>query len=167
MKTLDYEYMGELLKMAQAGNKNAFAELYAATFAGQYEYAFECLGSDDLAKIALRKIYARVLSEIQSLQTPQLFMAWLNRVSFQVCFDMKKTKDSCELGDCTMRIGKNQYSLRQVMNLPLTESQVLIQHYYQKLPITENGRNLNISNASVKRYLSTGRAHLKKLMQHA
>jgi DNA-directed RNA polymerase specialized sigma24 family protein len=51
------------------------------------------------------------------------------------------------------------------MNLPLTEAQVLIQHYYQKLPLSENGRNLDISRASVKRYLRTGRFHLRRLLR--
>jgi DNA-directed RNA polymerase specialized sigma24 family protein len=51
------------------------------------------------------------------------------------------------------------------MNLPLTESQVLIQHYYQKLADRESGRNLDISRAEVKRYLRTGRSHLRKLLQ--
>jgi RNA polymerase sigma-70 factor (ECF subfamily) len=166
MKTLDYEYLGELLRMAQAGNRNAFAELYAATYSRQYQYAYEYLGSEDLAKIALRKIYARVLREIQSLQTPQLFMAWLNRISFQVCFEMRENKDYCGFDSCTFKVGNNKYSLMQVMHLPLTESQVIIQHYYQKLPMKESGRNLNISNSSVKRYLRTGRTHLKKLTQN-
>lgn len=166
MKTIDYEYLGDLLKMAQGGNHNAFAELYAATYNRQYEYAFEYLGDKDLAKIALRKIYARVLKEIQSLQKPQIFMAWLNRISFQVCFDMKKKSDSEGLENCMLKIGNSQYSLLQLMYLPLTESQVLIQHYYQKLPISENAENLNISTASVKRYLRTGKTHLKKLMQN-
>jgi RNA polymerase sigma-70 factor (ECF subfamily) len=169
MKTLDYEYLGELLRMAQTGNKNAFAELYTATYSRQYEYAFGYLKNEKLSKEALRRIYTRALREIHTLRTPQLFMAWLNRISFQVCFELKQKKSyfgmNLEMENTMLRIGARQYSLNQVMKLPLTESQVLIQHYYQKLSINEIARNLDISRASVKRYARTGRMHLRKLMQ--
>jgi DNA-directed RNA polymerase specialized sigma24 family protein len=165
MKTLDYEYLGELLRMAQAGNRNAFAELYMATCSRQYEYACRYLASEDMAKEALRRIYTRALREIHSLQTPQLFMAWLNRIGFQVCFEMQREQSPSGEQDAAVRIGGRLYSLNQVMNLPLTESQVLIQHYYQKLADRESGRNLDISRAEVKRYLRTGRSHLRKLLQ--
>jgi DNA-directed RNA polymerase specialized sigma24 family protein len=51
------------------------------------------------------------------------------------------------------------------MRLPLTEAQVLIQHYYQKIPVRESARSLDVSKNSVNRYLHIGRLHLKKLMQ--
>lgn len=151
--------------MAQTGNKNAFAELYTATYSRQYEYAFRYLDSADLAKEALRKIYTRALKEIQSLQTPQLFMAWLNRISFQVCFEMQNLSDSSENEKVMLKIGVSRFSLNQIMHLPMTESQVLIQHYYQKLPTREIARNLDITPASVKRYLRSGKFHLIKLLR--
>jgi RNA polymerase sigma-70 factor (ECF subfamily) len=165
MKSLDYEYLGELLRMAQTGNTNAFAELYTATYSRQYEYAFRYLESVDLAKEALRIIYTRALKEIQTLQTPQLFMAWLNRISFQVCLEMQEKRNSSKADNVRLKIGAGTYNLNQMMHLPLTEAQVLIQFYYQKFSIKEIAHNLDISTASVKRYLRSGRFHLKKLLR--
>jgi RNA polymerase sigma-70 factor (ECF subfamily) len=165
MKSLDYEYLGELLKLAQSGDSTAFAELYAATYSRQFTYAYQYLDSEYLAKDAVRKIYTRALKEIHSLQTPQLFMAWLNRISFQVCYEMMRQKDSPGMENDMVKIGAAQYSLGQIMRLPLTEAQVLIQHYYQKIPVRESARSLDVSKNSVNRYLHIGRLHLKKLMQ--
>jgi RNA polymerase sigma-70 factor (ECF subfamily) len=170
MKMLDYDYLGELLKMAQGGDRTAFAELYAATYSREFTYAYKCLDDEELAKEAIRKIYNRALTEIQSLQSPKLFMAWLNRISFQVCYDiqayydMQGDKDSAGLGDDLIQIGSSEYSLNQIMRLPLTEAQVMIQHYYQNIPIKESARNLDISPNSVRRYLYIGKTHLKKLL---
>jgi DNA-directed RNA polymerase specialized sigma24 family protein len=163
-KTFDYEYLGGLLEIAQAGNRTAFAELYAATYIHSYEYAYRYLQDEMLAKEALRKIYATALREIQSLRTPELFVTWLNRISFQVCFEIQKKPGDADLKEEMIPIGSRRYSLNQVMRLPLTEAQVLIQHYYMKLPIRENAKNLDISRASVKRNLRIGRLHLKKLL---
>jgi RNA polymerase sigma-70 factor (ECF subfamily) len=170
MKTLDYEYLGELLKKAQTGDRTAFAELYAATYSREFTYAYKFLEDEELAKEAIRKIYNRAWREIQSLQTPKLFMAWLNRISFQVCYeikayyDMQKQTDSFGLGDDLVQIASGEYSLNQIMRLPLTEAQVMIQYYYQKIPIKESAKNLDISPNSVRRYLHIGKTHLKKLL---
>jgi RNA polymerase sigma-70 factor (ECF subfamily) len=163
-KRSDYEYFGELLKSSQMGDRTAFAELYAATYSRTYEYAYRFFDNEELAKTALRGIYAQALREIQSLRTPELFMAWLNRISFQVCNKMKAGGKENAGQEELLRIGMHTYSINQVLRLPLTESQVLIGIYYQKLTIRENARLLDISRAAVKRNLRLGRLHLRKLL---
>ena len=38
MKSLDYQYIGQLVSRAQKGDNEAFAELYAATYQRQYQF---------------------------------------------------------------------------------------------------------------------------------
>lgn len=163
-KRSDHEYFGELLRVAQLGNRTAFAELYAATYNQTYRYAVRFLKDQTVAKDALRNIYAEVLREIQGLRTPELFMTWLNRISFQVCYEMQRRQEGEEDPDEMVLIDGRRYSLKQVLRLPLTESQVLIGYYYQKLSIRANAKNLDISRSEVKRNLHLGRIHLKKLL---
>lgn len=182
MATLDYEYLAELVKKAQRGDNNAFAELYAATYQRQYRYSYKYLRDEHLAQDALQDTFIQALNSIQNLQNPELFVAWLSRINFRVCFDIKKKQREDLMDEETMqkvnevyvsdlnvedeiiRIDSRQYIMNQVMNLPLTESQVIVQHYYQKLKINEIAQNLDISRSSVKRYLRSGKEHLKKLL---
>ena len=182
METLDYEYLGGLVKKAQTGNSNAFAELYAATYQQQYKYSYRFLKDEYLAQDALQETFIQALKNIQTLQNPELFVAWLNRINFRVCYDMKQKEkndimdendvqmaekyvaDKEQPEDEIIRIDSHRYILNQVMNLPLTESQVVLQYYYQKMTLDEVGRNLGISRSTVKRYLKSGKEHLKKLL---
>ena len=43
MPALDYSYMAELVVNAQGGDSDAFAELYAATYQKQYQFAYSYL----------------------------------------------------------------------------------------------------------------------------
>lgn len=155
MKTLDYEYIADLVKRTQDGDSNAFAELYAATYQRQYRYALKNLGDEDKAKQVLQESYVQALNKIHTLQNPELFVAWINRITFR-----NSTQNLTDL----VSIGRKKYSLSQILALPLTESQVLIQHYYQGFITMEIARNLEISRNSVKNYLRTGRKHLRKLL---
>lgn len=182
MATLDYEYLAELVKKAQVGDNNAFAELYAATYQRQYRYSYNYLRDEHLAQDALQDTFIQALNNIQTLQNPELFVAWLNRINFTVCYDMKRKMRDDVVDDETIRyvkermdesnsveeeiikIDSSQYIMNQVMNLPLTESQVIVQHYYQKLSLVEIAKNLDISRSTVKRYLKSGKKHLRKLL---
>lgn len=182
MTTLDYEYLAELVKKSQSGDNNAFAELYTATYQRQYRYSYKYLRDEHLAQDALQETFVQAFRQIQTLQNPELFVAWLNRINFRVCYDMSKKQHDDVMDDETVRkvntemqsrqnvedeiveIDSRRYIMNQVMNLPLTESQVIVQHYYQRCTLAEIGNNLDISRSTVKRYLRSGKKHLHKLL---
>ena len=56
--------------------------------------------------------------------------------------------------------------MRQVLNLPFTESQVIFLKYYQNMKLEDIAKMLDISRSSVKRYLVSGRRRLKQLIEH-
>ena len=55
-------------------------------------------------------------------------------------------------------------TVRQVMNLPVVESQVILMKYYQEMTLDEIGDCLNISRSTVKRYLRAGKKHLQQMI---
>lgn len=65
-----------------------------------------------------------------------------------------------------IRIDEKEYLMRQVLNLPFTESQVIFLKYYQNMKLEDIAKMLDISRSSVKRYLVSGRRRLKQLIGH-
>lgn len=179
MENLDQSYLNDLVLKAQQGSSNAFAELYAATYQRLFAYSYRYLRDEHLAQDALQETFIRVLKGIGKLQNPSLFIAWLNQISFHVCFDMQK--EQSRHGDQTgneimetipsrtgipedvVEIDYKRYVMQQIEKLPVEESQVVIMKYYQDLTLDEIGEMLNISRSTVKRYLKSARKHLENL----
>lgn len=166
MKNLDYQYIANLVVKAQSGSSDAFAELYAATYQHLYRFAYEYLGNEYLAQDALQQIYIRALQEIHILNDPNLFLSQLNQIGYRVCFNLlkKQSDSSSDPENEIVTIDGNAYTVRRIMNLPFTESQVLLMKYYDHMKNGNIARLLNISRSSVRRYLNRGRRRLKQIL---
>ena len=183
MEILDYTYLNDLVIKAQRGSSNAFAELYAATYQRQYAYSYRYLRDVHLAQDALQESFVRALKSIGRLQNPDLFIAWLGQINFRVCYDLKQRQDrEISAGSAqdlephgsyspyglpeeeVLAVDNKNYILRQVMNLPLMESQAILMKYYQEMTLDEIGDCMNISRSTVKRCLRAGKKHLQKML---
>ena len=184
MAQLDYQYLGELVKMVQQGDSNAFAELYAATYQRQYGLAYSYLKDDFLAQDALQDTYITALQNIHTLRDPKLFVSWLNQINFRTCFKINEkqkryNQETAEYNaedfalhtdvddnpeSIVLNIDEESYIARQVLDLPFSESQALILRYYKNYTIDEAARIMGCSRSSVKRHTASGLARLKKLL---
>lgn len=187
MANLDYQYIAELVKRAQAGDSNAFAELYLATYQRQYRFACIYLRNPDMAQDALQDTYVSVLKNLTSLEDPGLFISWLNQITFRICFNMQKKQrkfheemsnyEELQYTDLpqrepgpeehVIRIDQKDFIIRQVLSLPFTESQIITLRYYNNLTIKAIADLMEMSQSSVKRYLSKGRRKLEALLDTA
>lgn len=61
MESLDYKYIANLVTRAQAGDSDAFAELYAATYQRVYMFSYRYLRDEYLAQDALQETYILAL----------------------------------------------------------------------------------------------------------
>lgn len=195
MATLDYNYVADLVLNAQAGDSDAFAELYAATYQRQYHFAYTYLKDEYLAQDALQETYIVALKNLSKLKDPMLLIAWLNQINFRVCFRLQKKRkrydaelidydstdeetDSIQTDlaphivqrsmnpeDLVVRVDSREYIMNQILKLPFTEAQVVILKYYQNLKVGEIARLLDISRSSVNRYLSSGKSHLEQIFR--
>ena len=50
MAELDYDYIAKLVRKTQAGDSDAFAELYAATYKKQYYFTYQYVKDSYLAQ---------------------------------------------------------------------------------------------------------------------
>lgn len=195
MPALDYNYMAELVVNAQSGDSDAFAELYAATYQKQYQFAYSYLKDEYLAQDALQETYIIALKELSKLKDPMLLVAWLNQINFRVCFQLhkKQKRYDAEIGgyyevdpdreqlpansqitlssssanpeDMVVKVDSREYIMKQIMKLPFTEAQVIILRFYRSLKYNEIAELLEISQSSVKRYLNSGKEHLANVLQ--
>ena len=185
MASLDYKYIAKLVEKAQMGDSDAFAELYAATYQRQYHFAYRYLKDEYLAQDALQETYILALKNLSKLKDPTLVIAWLNQINFRVCFNLnhKQQRYNREMNDyetvitskdrvsssnpeaAVINIDSREYIMNQILKLPFTESQVIILKYYQNMKIDEIAKLMDISRSSVKRYLSSGKSRLEKILQ--
>lgn len=165
MDKLDNKYLSELVIKAQAGSSNAFAELFTATYQSQFAYAYKSVQDKDRAKKILKDTYGRALKEIHKLTEPEVVLAWLYRLCFQVTQELQGK--SGDLIDDSMTIDGTTYYVAQLTkNLPLTEAQVLIMHYYQYYSLKEVAKMLDLNKSGIRWSLRSGKGHLHQLMRH-
>lgn len=184
MAELDYKYLAELVLRAQEGDSDSFAELYLATYQQQYRFSYRYLRDEFLAQDALQETYVLALRNITSLRDPHVFVSWLNQINTRVCFSIFRHEKRQELqkerfdlleisnretrGDLdspelrAIKQDEQEWLIKQVMQLPFSESQVIILRYFRGMKLEEVADMMQISLSSVKRYLESGRRKLAK-----
>lgn len=184
MKEPSIQYLAGLVIRARQNDSDAFAEVYALTYNKTYNYARHYLRDDFLAQDAVQEIYISALKNLDKLNDPTLFIAWLNRISFHVCYDIsQKSNTGHTISDPEiLEIVPDEYldsnpessyqkkdehaRLNNAMDsLPFHEKQVLTMRYYNSLKLEEIAAAMDISRSSVKRYIASGREHLKLLLK--
>lgn len=189
MNSLDYKYIAQLVIRAQMGDSDAFAELYAATYQRQYLYSLKYLRDEYLAQDALQETYILALKNLTKLKDPTLVISWLNQINFRVCYNMhlKQQRYNQEMNvteedlenvtsdvtsqatatpeDSVVLVDSRRYLINQILNLPFTESHVILLKYYRNMKLEEIAQLMDISRTSVKRYLKAGRERLAKVLQ--
>lgn len=186
MAELDYKYLAELVLRAQEGDSDSFAELYLATYQQQYRFSYRYLRDEFLAQDALQETYVLALRNITSLRDPHVFVSWLNQINMRVCFSIFRHEKRQELqkerfdlleirnretrGDLdpelrAIKQDEQEWLIKQVMQLPFSESQVIILRYFRGMKLEEVADMMQISLSSVKRYLESGRRKLAKKMK--
>lgn len=185
MSEINTSYIAGLVLRAKANDSDAFAELYALTYNKIYNYARHYMKEDHLAQDALQETYILALKNLNKLNDPSLFIAWLNRIAFNVCYDMnnKNKQNSNQLvgneefeniEDTSLQENPEalyqqkeiNHSLNEALEeLPFYEKEVIIMRFYNDMKLNEIADSINISLSSVKRYLASAQKKLKKILK--
>lgn len=186
MADLDYNYLAELVLRAQEGDSDSFAELYLATYQQQFRFSYRYLQDEFLAQDALQETYILALKNMTTLRDPHVFVSWLNQINMRVCFSIYRREKRQELqmeryellnvwnienrGDLdspefrAVKQDEQERLIKQIMQLPFSESQVIILRYFRGMKLEEVADIMQISLSSVKRYLESGRKKLAQKM---
>ena len=129
--------------------------------------------ADDLAQEALVRAYVASGSFLGLSK----FSTWLLRIAYNCYIDYHRKSeintvsvDNCQAtsaisedyADQSFRFQQLYYALD---NLDEKEKAVIVLHYFEDKSIKEIASILQIASGTVKYYLSTGRNHLKELLQ--
>lgn len=183
MKELDHGYIAKLVVLAQSGDTDAFAQLYALTYNKIYNYARRYLRDDYLAQDAVSEVYISVLKKIGMIKDPTLFVAWLNQIAFHTCYDMSVKENSGSLqplDDVLSEILPDErvnpeeeivskdekLRLKEAVDkLPFDMRQCIVMKYYNNMKIDDIAAATGVSRSTVKRYIASGEALLRQYMR--
>ena len=172
---------------AQEGDSDSFAELYLATYQQQFRFSYRYLQDEFLAQDALQETYILALNTLTTLRDPNVFVSWLNQINMRVCFTIYRREKRQELqmerfelvnaldhekrGDLdspevrALKQDEQERLVKQIMQLPFSESQVIILRYFRGMKLEEVAELMQISLSSVKRYLESSRKKLAEKMK--
>lgn len=175
---LDMTYIARLVRQAQAGDSDAFAEFYVATCQRLYRFSYRYLHDKYLAQDALQETYIKALQHMNQLRDPSLALSWLGQINMRVCYHMLHRQREIPTEDALLnrtaapsdpenevvQVDYGRYLMKQLLNLPFTESQVLLLRFYHNMKLNDIAKMLEISLSTVKRSLNSGIQRLKDPM---
>ncbi len=178
-----HSYIAGLVEKVKKGDSEAFAELYTMTCQKVFSYAGRYLRDDYLAEDAVQEIYVLAYKNIDKLKDPFLFVAWLNQISFRVCFDLDKKRrgeatdyDTEILNEIVgTDISQNPEELafvkdlsarlsKAIDSLEATEKQLIVLRYVNNKKIDDIVFLTGLSKSTVKRHLNSALEQLKQIM---
>lgn len=182
MADIDHAFAAKLVKQAQQGNSDAFAELYTMTYQAQYAKARRYLRDDFLAQDALQEVYILALRNLDRLDQPKAFSAWLGQINFRVCYNMslkrKQERSIDEMEETeplvsseetpeesAIRTSESQYLVQAVAELPELDRRIMELRYGQNRKLSEISEMVGVSLSSVKRHIQNACAALEKTLE--
>lgn len=184
MKEPDYKSIASLVVQAQKNDSDAFAQLYALSFNKVYNYSCHYLNDIHLAQDAVQEVFILALKNINKIYNPNLFIAWINQINFNVCYDLCKKRNnnygpiSDEIietifdthidsnpEDMCVKTSETRRIHEAIKKLPINERQVIIMKFYNNMKLDDIADAMEISKSTVKRYINNGQANLRKLLE--
>jgi len=171
MPSLDMQYIAELVPQAQAGDSNAFAELFAATYQKQFDFARGYLGDDFLAQEAIQETYIQSYRQMHTLRDPALVVVWLNQLTLRTCFRIHDRYAAAGSGapgsagaeNRLLTIGNLEFSVRQIMTLPFSEAQSILLSRLCGMKTGAIASLLETKRSAVRRHIESGCKRLRIL----
>jgi len=175
----------ELIKEAMSGSESAFDDLYRKYERLVYYIAYKNTRNDADAKDVVQETFLEVKRTIHTLQNPQAFKFWLNRITLSKCKNLFRKNhyvniDSEQVSGEAMNVEERSYLiphansrkesdcivLNQLINeLPKGQRDVLILFYLEELHLEEIAELLDIPLGTVKSRLSYARDALKEKVE--
>ena len=159
MKNIEYGYLNNLVLKARQGSSNAFAELSAAVYKRYYNYLFLMLHDDDEVISRLKDVYVQILKNLPSLTKPELYMSWSCRICYRLC---DGSRDNHHM-DQMIKTPAGSVPLLQLYRLPITESQVMIMRFRQKISAKVIADIMNTDHNQIRKCIQAAVRHLKKI----
>lgn len=169
----------ELIKAAQAGDRDALITLLREIEAHVYRTAFYMVGNEQDALDAAQEALIRIYTKIGSYEEKAQFKTWVQRIVTNICIDKfrrSKPTVSIEEHDMIFRSEKNvedevisahiAKDIHEAIDrLPEHYRTVIVLRYLQDFSYNEIAETLELPLNTVKSYLFRARQQLQTLLQ--
>ena len=173
------EFTGRLIRKAAAGDQDAITELYELTYSSVYKTVKSMIADEDTALDIVQDSYIKGFQNLDQLDAPENFRAWMKRIATNKAKDYLKKKkpilftdmanedgeeidfrDDC-LDHCPEEVLDRKETTRLMNEIlaTLSEDQRLVigMFYYEEMSVREIAETLGCSENTVKSRLNYGR----------
>jgi len=176
---------GRLAERAANGDLKAFDELMVRTERRVVSIAWRMLGNGDDARDAAQEVYLRVYRALGRYRPEEPFMAWVYRITVNVCHDAGRRRRRYErrhepIGDdppavaattdveaSVLQAQKRAIVARAVETLPERERAAFVLRDLEGLSTDEVAEALGTRPVTVRSQVSVARAKVKAFCKHA
>ncbi|MEG0377942.1 MAG: sigma-70 family RNA polymerase sigma factor, partial [Eubacterium sp.] len=88
----DFEAYTPYVLSAQAGDPEAFSELYKRTYRQQYAMIHKFFNDTHLCEDLLQDVYIKLFQTIGNIEKPHYFIGYLNQITYHTCISYKRKR---------------------------------------------------------------------------
>ena len=178
----DTGYYALLAKRIRSHDKDAFTELYNATYNDLYRYALYFLKDSYMAQDALQEVYVSIYKNVSMLKSDKLMYSWIRQITYHICCNfLRKNKNVSEHETGGLAYGEDSFQIagetddfqtiydedlkshleEWLEQLPIHPRQAFTLRYGNNLKLEEIADFMHCSLSSVKRYISAAQEYLR------
>lgn len=171
--------MLKAVKDLKSGDKSALEVIYKLTYKKVYFFSLSITKDSEMTSDVVQEVYLSVFNSISSLKDEKLFIAWLNRITYNATMKelAKVNKRPINIPDEELQVKlvdennpmilyiKNESTkelMKCILDLKEKYRTVLILKYFNNYKIQEMAELLNCPEGTVKSRLNTAKDALKK-----
>lgn len=169
----------ELVRLAQAGNREAFDEIVRRHQRQVYHLCYRFAGNHEDASDLAQDVFVRAFKALKGFKGESALKTWLYRIGVNVCLNRKALKTlplepmpalepadgGAEAADAAVLRGERAREVRAaIARLPTKQRATLILRTYHDLAHEEIAQILGSSEGAVKANFFHALANLKKLL---
>lgn len=169
----------ETIRLAQGGDEKAFQEIYQQCYYHVFYYALKLSKNEADAKDIAQETFLQVYRSIHSLQNPDYFPVWLNRILYSKFMRLlnKQKETAIESDDLRYHLDQSDKAKRMnderllddeeiikqmIQRLTPKQREVMELTYYQQYTALEIAKLLHLPEGTVKSRIHEAKKALKK-----
>lgn len=178
MKQSDIKKLAKLVDRVKRHDEAAFVELYSQTHQKVFFLAYSVTRERYLAEDVVQEVYIKILESLDTLRDAEMFMAWLNRITYHTSLKVLDKQKDIFMEDTEMEkilVSEEDEMISQMINkewrevlvdyileLPPELKSAIIMKYYEDMRIDEIAMSLDCPVGTVKSRLHNAKKLLRK-----
>lgn len=174
---LNHTKIGSLVTRIKEKDSQAFTSLYEQTYQTLYYLALSILKNEQDAQDAVQESYIKILAAIDTLTDTKLFIAWANRITYNVSLRILEKRRDIPMSDevfskvldekdennplaSSIKNEKNRTLMKLVNELNTELRTTIILKYFEDMKINEISLIMDCPVGTVKSRLNTAKKQL-------